>query len=770
MAVARVKGGRPRARLKKVKKKKDEEPPPPVSLKEIVLHTIFCVTFTFVMISSRDDTYSFYFGNMVRERVLNSEFHTADTEIRKTFYDCTTLADTVMYLRGPFVDAVYGEQQSYRDGRRLPEPEWGVVLEQSKLLGAVRLRQQRVVPGARCSILPVFDRWNATCYADIGRRSIDKDPFPGAVELGNGTRRVYRFDGGTGVPYNAYHRVYPSGGHTVDLPPRQLHAGAALAQLEADGFLGDATRVLFVDFTLVNANINMISVVRLVFERLESGGVFPSASVRTLRLLPYEGSGANRRLGVDGFLIAIVCYYVLQEVWEIRRYVVDDEVGLWGYFKQPWNVYDWVNIALFWGVLGMRVHVRGEMRDLADLAPFDASTHYSLQTVTDAKLIEANLMAINAILVYFKVFKYLNRVPFMNTLFATLGKASKQLFYFNIVFFIVMFASCSSFYIGFSTDVYDYRSLGASMISLIRFILGDTDIRELVYHNAYLASFLSFSFVLLVFAILVNMFLAIVNDAYSQVRKEKREYAVFVVLIEQLASNTRFVRWVAGAVRTRVRKIRAARGSEAARASLRRASDGEEEGFLERLTQKLEALAEAQTADERKTKGGGRKTSLGGGEGDRDSEEEEDPLQWSHLLHDALPSDQAVVAATTLATQQLKNTYLQLMDSQQSTLEMVERVGHAIQLQKIENGAIVDALAGKGIHFDANDSEFHRVAPGFSAPLAADGAAADGAAGGRRGAGHRSPGHHRHRHKRSGRSDEEHAEFLEALAVQGPDD
>ena len=53
---------------------------------------------------------------------------------------------------------------------------------------------------------------------------------------------------------------------------------------------------------------------------------------------------------------------------------------------------------------------------------------------------------------------------------------------------------------------------------------------------------------------------------------------------------------------------------------------------------------------------------------------------------------------------------------------------------------------------------------------AADGAAADGAAGGRRGAGHRSPGHHRHRHKRSGRSDEEHAEFLEALAVQGPDD
>ena len=101
-------------------------------------------------ISSRDDTYSFYFGNMVSERVLNSEFHTADTEIRKTFYDCTTLADTVMYLRGPFVDAVYGEQQSYRDGRRLPESEWGVVLEQSKLLGAVRLRQQRVVPGARC--------------------------------------------------------------------------------------------------------------------------------------------------------------------------------------------------------------------------------------------------------------------------------------------------------------------------------------------------------------------------------------------------------------------------------------------------------------------------------------------------------------------------------------------------------------------------------------------------------------------------------------------
>ena len=48
------------------------------------------------------------------------------------------------------------------------------------------------------------------------------------------------------------------------------------------------TRLIVVNFALFNANINTFCVVQLSFELLETGGVVPSASFRTSRLLQYE--------------------------------------------------------------------------------------------------------------------------------------------------------------------------------------------------------------------------------------------------------------------------------------------------------------------------------------------------------------------------------------------------------------------------------------------------------------------------------------------------
>ena len=74
----------------------------------------------------------------------------------------------------------------------------------------------------------------------------------------------------------------------VELPRDLGTAQARLRELEDDGFIGQGTRALWVDFALYNVNINRFCVVRLLFERLESGAMTPSARILPLRLLWYD--------------------------------------------------------------------------------------------------------------------------------------------------------------------------------------------------------------------------------------------------------------------------------------------------------------------------------------------------------------------------------------------------------------------------------------------------------------------------------------------------
>ena len=127
-----------------------------------------------------------------------------------------------------------------------------------------------------------------------------------------------------------------------------------LRQLEEDSFFGPETRSISVQFIAANANINMICMVRLVFERLESGGLFPMITVHPLRLGRYDGSGGERRRAADIFAVLFVCYFMLLEMWEMRRAVLTTKEGLWAYCKLPWSLFDWSNVCIFWAVLGCR--------------------------------------------------------------------------------------------------------------------------------------------------------------------------------------------------------------------------------------------------------------------------------------------------------------------------------------------------------------------------------------------------------------------------------
>jgi hypothetical protein len=78
---------------------------------------------------------------------------------------------------------------------------------------------------------------------------------------------------------------YGGGGYVQDLTSNYASAQAQLADLEANLWLDRGTRVVFLDFTLYNANINLFCQIRLTVEFPASGGAVPSSTFSTVKLI-----------------------------------------------------------------------------------------------------------------------------------------------------------------------------------------------------------------------------------------------------------------------------------------------------------------------------------------------------------------------------------------------------------------------------------------------------------------------------------------------------
>ena len=133
-----------------------------------------------------------------------------------------------------------------------------------------------------------------------------------------------------------------------------------------------------------------------------------------------------------------------------------------------------------------------------------------------------NLNAVNALLLFVKVFKYLAVIPQMNLLFGTLAVAGLELVLFSILFSIVILGFAMSFYQAFGLDVHGFRSVSASLMSLFQFVLGIFDYDELWASNRILAPVFFSAFAVIVILILMNIFLAIINDSFNVVSERQK--------------------------------------------------------------------------------------------------------------------------------------------------------------------------------------------------------------------------------------------------------
>lgn len=303
-----------------------------------------------------------------------------------------------------------------------------------------------------------------------------------------------------------------------------------LARLRAANWIDEKTRAVILEFSLLNAESNLVTNVAYLVE-LTSFGLFKATyKIQTYKIFIYDGYEGMVLAVLQLIFVAYILWYTFLELLEIRAQG-------WAYLKDFWNYVDWANLIILYIVIGLKLSSYLIMNRF----DFEALTvtYIDFPPLGYFATQELNVAAVNFFLLYFKIFKFLYAVPRMNSMIKTCSRIVVDIFFFLVMATIVMFGFCAAFYMVFGADLAEFKTLGDSLGALMRLTLGDFDYFGMSQVNTIMTPFLFYLFVTFVFMILLNMFLAIIADAYSEVKEEETEEDInfYTKLAEQLGAQ-----------------------------------------------------------------------------------------------------------------------------------------------------------------------------------------------------------------------------------------
>nr|XP_054773085.1 polycystic kidney disease 2-like 1 protein isoform X1 [Lytechinus pictus] len=472
------------------------------TLRELAIYLVFLVVIcivTFGMTSS----HMYYYTKVMSELFLDSQF----PDTKNTYRGMTTMHDFWRFAENPLVDGLYWE--TWYNNENVTEDELGYIFYENKLLGVPRIRQLKVKNDS-CIVHSDFEANINTCYAGYSESLEDTQTFG----LNNGSAWVYSTEEDLdGSGHTGMITSYGGGGFYADLKKTKAESLDIIMTLKDNLWLDRGTRVVFVDFTVYNANINYFCIIRLTVEYPPTGGAIPSYKFRTVKLLRYVTAFDYFILCCEGIFCLYILYYMVEEILEIKRH-------RWAYFKSSWNCLDVIIIFISIVCVAFSCYRYLTVANLIEGLLAQPDIYPDFEYMGYWQDLFNNIIAVNVFLAWIKTFKYISFNKTMTQLSSTLSRCAKDVGGFTVMFAIIFMAYAQLGYLVFGTQIKDFSSIGSCIYTLFRIVLGDFNFHELEAANRFMGPIFFLTYVFVVFFVLLNMFLAIINDTYSEVKSD----------------------------------------------------------------------------------------------------------------------------------------------------------------------------------------------------------------------------------------------------------
>jgi hypothetical protein len=238
-------------------------------------------------------------------------------------------------------------------------------------------------------------------------------------------------------------------------------------------------RAIIFDVSYYNPNVDLFLTVRVLYEFQSCGFITVTTNNRVMRADKYHmATFANFvEIGAQGVVVFLVGFYILQE---LRQIVSDGPVA---YFSSFWNFVDVTNLLLFAAVAFLRITSTFQLQ--AELLAASASKLKSslLQNISFTVDLEKNLIAINCVLMWVKILKYVSAHRKFNKISRTIKYSRKDI----VIWFLIFAVSVYGFSLGgmllLGMEDSNYKDLSKSFQTLVNAAFGDLRFAELYRSN-----------------------------------------------------------------------------------------------------------------------------------------------------------------------------------------------------------------------------------------------------------------------------------------------
>ncbi|KAK9745781.1 Polycystin domain [Popillia japonica] len=460
--------------------------------RESIIFTVFLINLSIAALGMVYPA-MFFMTRLFKQEFVETYFESSGNKIK--FSQIRSAGDFWAFAENRFVSGLYWDYW-YDEATAIKEtgPHDKGILFENKLLGVPRIRQLK--------------RTFLECFSGFSESSKDKAPF------GPGTGTAWTYSPIT-VSMSTTGKVarYDTSGYYEKLSKNSNETLKILKYLKQNLWITRGTRAVFIDFTTYNPNVNLFCVVKLMFEFPPTGGVIPTAYFYTLKLLRYATRFDYVILACEILHFCFAIFYCAEEIREIM-------FDKWRYFKRFWSYIDQAIIWTSFLYSGMSIYKFIIVVKVLMAVEQQPNEYFGFFRFGLWEIDTRNYQAVTLFLVYMKIFKYLSFNKTMGQLNNTLRKCAKDVLSFSVMFMLIFVSFAQLGYLIFGSQVAEFSAFGTAMFTLLRTILGDFDYSEIEKAHRILAPLYFLLFIFLVFFVLLNMFLAIINDTYSEVKTE----------------------------------------------------------------------------------------------------------------------------------------------------------------------------------------------------------------------------------------------------------
>ncbi|KAM8971927.1 polycystin-2-like protein 2 [Pelodytes ibericus] len=467
---------------------------------ELLTFIIFLVlicTLSFAMISQ--DMY--HLNNAMEKLFLETSYPENNNN---NFMSINTIVDFWKFAEGPLLEGLYWTKW-YNNGATGGDKSF--VYYENILLGLPQIRQLKVRADT-CKVHSYFNKTIKDCF------SAYHFSYEDTGEFGLKNSSEWRY---TVPQYLQWHwgnmGVYSSGGYIATLSQTKENSRSTIEYLKRNNWLTRGSRVVFIDFSLYNPNVNLFCVSRLVVEFPATGGAIPSWKFYAVKLLRYISDTDYFVAVCEVLFCLVICVCIYQEVISIKKFKVE-------YFKYFWNWLDISLIAVSLLAIGFNIYRTAQVSMLLEKLLEDSNIYPDLHFLAYCQIHYNNMVAVTVFFAWMKIFKFITFNKTMNQLSTTLSRCAKNILGFAIMFFIVFFSYAQFGFLIFGAQVAGFSSFADCIFTQFRIILGDFNFADIEKADRILGPLYFITFIFFVFFVLLNMFVAIINDTYSEVKSE----------------------------------------------------------------------------------------------------------------------------------------------------------------------------------------------------------------------------------------------------------